>query len=142
MNKIKKHSITAPEKEEVVKTISANLRQHEEIYAAYLFGSLVNGQSFGDIDLAILLQNEPENLLECELEFEIKLEELVKFSVDVRVINKAPVSFVQNVIRHGKVIIDSKPNIRSDFESYILRKYFDFSSFRRRYLTEVGNAPV
>ena len=81
-------------------------------------------------------------MLECELEFEIKLEELVKFSVDVRVINKAPVSFVQNVIRHGKVIIDSKPNIRSDFESYILRKYFDFSSFRRRYLTEVGNAPV
>jgi len=48
--------------------------------------------------------------------------------------------YVQNVIRHGQIIIDCKPNMRSDFESYILRKYFDFAPFRRRYLAEVINA--
>ena len=77
-----------------------------------------------------------------EFELEIKLEELVKFSVDVRVLNKAPITFVQNVIRHGIIIIDNKPNIRADFESYILRKYFDFAPFRRQYLAEVVNAPL
>jgi hypothetical protein len=81
-------------------------------------------------------------LLEYEFEFEIKLEKLVKFAVDVRVLNNAPVTFVKNLIRHGKIIIDSKPNIRSEFESYILRKYFDFARFRRLYLAEVTNAPL
>jgi hypothetical protein len=37
--------------------------------------------------------NEPEDLLGYEFELEIKLEELVKFSVDVRVLNRAPVTF-------------------------------------------------
>jgi len=31
----------------------------------------------------------------------------------------------QNVIRHGKVILDKKSNMCSDFESYGLREYFD-----------------
>ena len=142
MNKTIKHNITKREKEKLTKTISSYLQQNREIFAAYLFGSYVTGQPFGDIDLGILVRNEPENLLEYEFELEIKLEVLVKFAVDVRVLNKAPVSFVQNVIRHGQIIIDSKPNTRSDFESYILRKYFDFAPFRRRYLSEVINAPI
>jgi len=142
MNKIIKHTITKQEKEKITKTISSHLQKHKEIFAVYLFGSYVTGQQFGDIDLGILVRNKPENLLEYEFELEIKLEALVKFAVDVRVLNKAPVSFVQNVIRHGQIIIDSKPNTRSDFESYILRKYFDFAPFRRRYLSEVINAPI
>jgi predicted nucleotidyltransferase len=140
MNKTIKHTITKQDKEKITKTISSYLQNHKEIVAAYLFGSYVSGQPYGDIDLGILVRNEPENPLEYEFELEIKLEELVKFAVDVRILNKAPVSFVQNVIRHGQIIIDSKPNIRSDFESYILRKYFDFAPFRRRYLAEVINA--
>ena len=140
MNKPQKHTIAKRDKEKITKTISSYLQRHEEIFAAYIFGSYVSGELFGDIDLGILVRNEPENLLEYEFELEIKLEELVKFAVDVRILNKAPVSFVQNVIRHGQIIIDSKPNIRSDFESYILRKYFDFAPFRRRYLAEVINA--
>jgi hypothetical protein len=140
MNKTKKHTITNKDKEKITKTISFYLQQHKEIVAAYLFGSYVTGQPFADIDLGILVRNEPENLLEYEFEHEIKLAKLLKFEFDVRVLNKAPVSFVQNVIRHGQIIIDSHPNIRSDFESYILRKYFDFAPFRRRYLAEVINA--
>ena len=140
MNNTIKHTITKQDKENITKTISSYLQIHKEIVAAYLFGSYVTGQQFGDIDLGFLVRNEPENLLEYEFEHEIKLSEQVKFTVDVRVLNKAPVSFVQNVIRHGQIIIDSKPNIRSDFESYILRKYFDFAPFRRRYLEEVINA--
>ncbi len=119
-----------------------NVGSHSDPRQAVLFGSYVTGQPFRDIDLGILVRNEPENLLEYEFELEIKLEELVRFAVDVRVLNKASVSFVQNVIRHGKIIIDSKPNIRSDFESYILRKYFDFAPFRQRYLAVVINAPL
>ena len=142
MNKYKKHTITEQEKKKITKAISLYFQKREEIQTAYLFGSFVGGQQFGDIDTGILVKNEPEDLLGYEFELEIELAELVKYSVDVRVLNRAPITFVQNVIRHGIIIIDNKPNLRSDFESYILRKYFDFAPFRRRYLTEVVNAPL
>ncbi len=142
MNKTIKHTVTKQGKEKITKSILSHLQQHREIYTAYLFGSYITDKAFGDIDLGLLIRSEPENLLEYEFELEIKLEELEKFPVDVRVLNNAPVSFVQNVLRHGEVILDKEPNMRSDFESYSLRKYFDFSPFRRRYLAEVINAPL
>lgn len=142
MNKIIKHTIAKREKEKITKSISSYIRKRKEIVTAYFFGSYVSGQQFGDIDIGALVLNEPDNPLEYEFELEIKIEELVKISVDVRVLNKAPVTFVQNVIRHGIIFIDNNPNIRADFESYILRKYFDFAPFRRQYLAEVINAPL
>ena len=142
MSKIKKHTIAKREKEIISKSIFSYIQKHKEIITAYFFGSYISGPKFGDIDIGILVRDEPENLLDYEFELEIKLEELVKFSVDVRVLNNAPVTFVQNVIRHGIIFIDNNPNIRADFESYILRKYFDFAPFRRQYLAEVINAPL
>jgi predicted nucleotidyltransferase len=142
MNKYKKHTISKREKKKITKAISLYIQKREEIITAYLFGSFVGGQQFGDIDIGVLVLNELEDQLGYEFELEIELTELVKYSVDVRVLNKAPITFVQTVIRHGLIIIDNKPNMRSDFESYILRKYFDFAHFRRQYLAEVVNAPL
>ena len=142
MTKIKKHTLAKQKKEEIIKTISACLLQHDEIFAAYIFGSFITQEAFTDIDLGVLLRHGYEDLLEYEVELERKLEKLVKFGIDVRILNSAPVSFSQNVIRSGQVIVDTDPNRRSDFESYALKKYFDFARFRRRYLSEVSNAPI
>jgi len=67
-----------------------------------------------------------------EIELESNLELQVEFRLDIRVLNQAPISFVQNVIRQSKVIVDKEPNKRSDFENQVLKKYFDFAHFRRR----------
>jgi len=142
MNKITKSTIAKREKEKITKSITSYIQKRKEIITAYLFGSYVSGQHFGDIDIGLFVRNEPEDLLGYEFELEIKLEQLVKFSVDVRVLNSAPINFTQNVIRQGIIIIDNEPNIRADFESYILRKYFDFAPFRQQYLAEVVNAPL
>jgi len=80
--------------------------------------------------------------LNFELDLENKLEKIVKYSVDVRVLNRAPLSFSQNVIRQRKVILDKDPNLRADFEGQILKQYFDVAYFQRQYLQEVANAPV
>ena len=114
----------------------------DDIYAAYVYGSFITGRPFADIDLGIYLRRETENVLEYETQFENILEKRVKFTIDIRVLNNAPLSFLQNVIRNGLVIVDNDPNRRSDFESYVLKKYFDFARFRRRYLSEVVNAPI
>ena len=40
------------------------------------------------------------------------------------------------------VILDQDSNLRADFENLTLKKYFDFSFFRRRYLEDVSHAPL
>lgn len=142
VKKIAKRSATKKKKDEIAETIASLLAPHREIHTIYLHGSFLTGDSFADIDLGLLLEHPPENLMEYEFEIEIEIERQVNFPVDIRVLNMAPASFIQNVIRHGKVILDKKPNKRSDFESYSLRKYFDFTPFRKRYLTEVIDAPI
>jgi uncharacterized protein len=142
MEKKTKYSTTKQEKKVFVDALSACMLQHGEIYAAYLFGSFVTEKSFADVDLGVLLRRESEDMLEYEIELESKLEKLARFRLDVRVLNKAPISFAQNVIRYGRLILDREPNMRSDFESYVLKKYFDFVRFRRMYLAEVINAPL
>jgi predicted nucleotidyltransferase len=139
----KKQYLKAPEKDDIISTIFSHLqREHKEIAAAYLFGSFVKEEAFSDIDLGILMNIDLERPLEYELDLESRLEKVLKYPVDVRIINGAPLSFCQNVIRHGRVIVDSDPNLRADFEGQILKQYFDFARFRRQYLTEVKNAPV
>jgi hypothetical protein len=142
VKKTAKRSVPKKKKDEIVNTISALLARYEDINSAYLHGSFLSAKTFGDIDLGLLVTHTPGNIIEYETNIEIEIEGQVNIPVDVRVLNNAPVSFVQNVIRGGKLVLDKQPNVRSDFESYSLRKYFDFAPFRRRYLSEVIDAPI
>ena len=140
---MKKHFLKPSEKEKTIETISSYLlRLREDITAAYLFGSFITLEAFSDIDLAVLTLSQPERPLALEFDLETELQKICHYSVDVRVLNAAPLSFCQNVIREGRVLVDREPNVRSDFEGKILKLYFDFARFRSRYLAEVLNAPV
>jgi len=140
---IMKHSLKKSEKEKIIQEISSYLFQgHDEILTVYIFGSFISAQSFSDIDIGIIAAMDLSKPLELELELENRLEKAIKFPVDVRILNQAPISFAQNVFRAGRVIIDKNPNMRADFEGRILKQYFDFSPFQQRYLQEVINAPV
>lgn len=138
----KKHSLTTPERTAVSARIADRLAQSlPEMAAAYIFGSFVGQDSFGDIDIGILLStDELDQPLAYELNIEIFLEKELELPVDVRVLNGAPLSFQQNVIRKGLLIVDKNPNRRAAFEGNVRKKYFDFSRFRRRYLKEIAHA--
>jgi len=138
----KKHSLTTPERTAVSARIADRLAQSlPEMAAAYIFGSFVGQDSFGDIDIGILLStDELDQPLAYELNIEIFLEKEIELPVDVRVLNGAPLSFQQNVIRKGLLIVDKNPNRRAAFEGNVRKKYFDFSRFRRRYLKEIAHA--
>lgn len=138
-----KHYLKPSQKERIIETISSYLRsQYEEIVVAYLFGSFITAESFTDIDVGIVTKVALDMPLNFELDLENKLERIAKYQTDVRIINQAPLAFCQNVIRYGKVIVDRDPNRRADFEGKILKQYFDFFPFRRRYLDEVVDAPI
>jgi predicted nucleotidyltransferase len=129
-------------KEKIFEDISLALNRHKEIVLAYIFGSFVQSDTFSDIDLAVLTDRELEAPLDFELKLEIELEDVVHYPVDVRILNRAPLSFCQNVIRYGRVILERDANLHADFMGKILKQYFDFSPYRRRYLSEVINAPI
>jgi len=138
-----KYTLKKSEKEIIIKEISSYLFQgHAEILFVYIFGSFISMRSFSDIDIGIVTMMDLSRPLAYELELENQLEKTIKYPVDVRILNQAPISFSQNVFRTGRVIIDKNPNIRADFEGRILKQYFDFSPFQKRYLLEVTNAPV
>ena len=138
----KKHVMTPSERAGISEMIAARLcRGLPEIAAAYIFGSFVDRESFGDIDLGILLAGEKvPAALEFELSMETALEKEVRLPVDVRVLNSAPLSFQHQVIKSGLLVIDTDPNRRAAFEGQVRKQYFDFSRFRKRYLKEVAHA--
>jgi uncharacterized protein len=138
-----KKKIESVQKEMVIKNIREILKKVEpEVISAYIFGSFVQEDKFSDIDLALLFKTQIDKPLDFEIALEIILEDSIGYPFDVRVLNEAPLSFCQVVFRNGKLIVDSKPNFRSDFTGNILKQYFDFSYFRQRYLREVLNAEV
>jgi hypothetical protein len=139
----KRKSLNPAQKQMLINRISSFVEKgFGEIVAVYLFGSFNTEARFSDIDLAVLFGHDLENPLGFEIDLERELEKEVRYPVDVRVLNSAPLSFCERVIRGGRVIVDRNPNLRADFQGKILKQYFDFSRFRRRYLSEVANAPV
>ncbi len=76
-------------------------------------------------------------MINYEIELEIKLEETLKYPMDVRVLNYAPLSFQYQVIKNGNLLFEKDGDCRVDFQTKTLDFYFDFAPFRKQYLKEV-----
>jgi predicted nucleotidyltransferase len=139
---ISKKKISRSEREKIIEAISLFFQQQKKIVAVYLFGSFPSEKAFSDIDLGILFEGDVKNPLDTEVELETQIQRVVKYPVDARILNRAPLSFCQRVIRSGTLILDRSPNVRADFQGRVLKQYFDFSYFQKRYLREVVNAPI
>jgi len=138
-----KYSIDSQKKAEITNKIATILTRHcKEMVAVYVFGSFVTDRPFSDIDIGILFKESNGKTLNTELDLESQIEKVIRYQMDVRILNTAPLSFVRNVIKNGRLIVDINTTFRSDFESLTAKKYFDFSRFRKRYLEDVRNAPI
>ena len=78
------------------------LKGRPEIHFAILYGSAAEGRPFRDLDIGILVDRAsvpPSAELDYAFGLADELERVVPHSVDVRVINDAPLSFRYNVSR-------------------------------------------
>ena len=124
-------------KKAIEETIREVLKKHKEILFAYLHGSFVKKNTFHDIDVAVYLEKMPVSVLEYELEMETELmKALRKYTIDVRVLNGAPLSFKYNVIKDGIVLLVTDDDKRADFEEKTIVFYLDFLPYRKLYLRE------
>lgn len=97
------------------------------IIFAYLFGGMARDKrrSLSDVDLAIYLRNIKK------LEFLSLFREISRIlgtdEIDLVVLNSAPISFAGRILQKRKILIDKDPFLRHQYESRILREFFDFT---------------
>ncbi len=128
---------------EIISKVTDRIISMDIIIFAYIFGSFGRGEAFSDIDIGTYLKSDVDRSpLEIEFEMEDKIGALTGYPVDVRALNKAPTTFVFQVIKDGILIKDINPDIRSDFEGLVFKKTHDFLRFQNEYLREIYNAPV
>jgi len=138
MERFKFYSLMDEEKHRLLQRIATCLKGREEIAFAYLHGSFLQEGPFKDVDLAVYINDEAidSDFFLYEVQLEGFLRPFISFPVDVRVINRAPLSFKYSVLKNGYLLVENVPSTRCDFEEYTLDRYFDFAPFRKRYLKE------
>lgn len=128
------YSITDTEREKIKSEISHLLMNAEEIIYSYIHGSFLEGD-FRDVDVAVFLKDE-EKALQYELQLERKIEDIIGFTADVRVLNHAPLHFRFSVIKNGVLLFSKDEKTRCDFESLSIVEYHDFDYFMNIYRRE------
>lgn len=130
-------------KKTLIEEIRAFLKRRPEILFAYLHGSFLTQDRFRDIDLAVYLKSPFSPPLQTELELEAEFARVFKkYPIEVRVLNKAPLSFRYNVIRYGQPVNVFNEDTRCNFVEATLSHFFDFAPFRKMYLKEVLSSGI
>jgi predicted nucleotidyltransferase len=129
-------------KEDIFCQIERYLAKRPDLLFAYVHGSFMLQEKFRDIDVAIYLKSKPTELLQVELDLETALYNQIKYPVDVRILNSAPLSFRYNVIKDGRRLAVINDDARCDFEETTVSNYFDFAPYRKMYLQEALNRGV
>ena len=112
-------------------------RYHEEIVAAYLFGSTARGATSrsSDIDIAVLTRNRDKKS-GASLKFRLYPDlcrALKRNDVDLVLLNLSGNLILNDeIVRHGKVLYSTDDDAREEFELNVLHRCADFK-FQRRY---------
>lgn len=100
-------------------------KEQPEILALYLYGSVAEGRThaLSDLDLGLLLR--PELTKQEIWRLEDRWSALWPETVDLRVLNQAPIAFQFDVITRGQRIWFADSGPVAEQESLIYRKYWD-----------------
>ncbi|MCF8053349.1 MAG: hypothetical protein K9L59_19105 [Desulfobacterales bacterium] len=96
-------------------------RNYPGIVAVYLYKPVFGPGPYTEIDLGILLAATPEATLPAEAEVEWMIQNAVGLEADVRILNGGPPTFVGQVIRGGRLIVDRDAALRKDLSEGLLR---------------------
>lgn len=109
--------------------------EDSRVQVAYLFGSKSRGSytSESDTDIAVLLSELPENMLDYYLSSIEVLSTILGDRVDLVVLNTASSLLRHQVLKWGRVIYSRDEMVRVKFEARSEREYLDFNWYRERY---------
>lgn len=136
---------------ELITVLTPLLTQVEDVLFAYIFGSQVKGTAHdhSDIDVAVYCADiDPGpsgdmRAVDKQIELSLVLEQALRSSVDVVVLNRASVDMRQNVLVHGELLFCKDTKAHTQFKRTQLRLYQDyimmepiFRHYRRRRIEE------
>ena len=104
------------------------------ILFVYLFGGLMKKTTnpLSDVDLAVYVKN-PKKMDYLKLFGKIS-RILCTEEMDLVILNDTPLSLAGRILQNRRVLIDKAPFLRQQYESLILRKFFDFTIKEREIL--------
>jgi len=123
--------------------IAKLLEPYAEILFAVLYGSAVEGEDYRDLDIALWVdrtQLAPERDLDFEFRIEGQLRQHLRFPVDVRIINDAPLGFRYHVAR-GMPLVVRDEEAFSTFCERTWDEYLDFQPIALAYLRDMRDDP-
>ncbi len=127
----KKFSLANQAKRQLENKLREILLQKREILFAYIHGSFLQDIPFHDIDLALYMdesQINKQKSLDYELRLSIELELKVKYPIDVKIINFAPLYF-RYTITKGKLLLSNDDELRYNFIEKTWLEYLDFKPY-------------
>jgi predicted nucleotidyltransferase len=104
------------------------LQTHQDVYFAYLFGGLAKRKPspLSDVDIAVYL-SEGADPIGSKLEILEKLVDILQTdNIDLIILNKASLPLSMNILKQNILLVDKRPHIRHEYQSLIMRKYFDY----------------
>jgi predicted nucleotidyltransferase len=116
---------------------------HEGLVCVYLYGSRARGAAHpqSDVDLAVLYAQDPPPTFDgLGLALGSALERHLARSVDLLVLNRAPVDLIHRVLRDGVLVYDRDPSARIRFEVQARNAYFDLLPYLRQYRRAIRSA--
>jgi predicted nucleotidyltransferase len=122
----------------IKKVLIQFLQKRAEIWFAVLYGSAAENQAFRDIDIGLFVNREvvpSASDLDYAFTLADQIQDLIKFPVDVRVINDAPLPFRYNVSRGIPLIVNDK-EVYARFLERTWDEYLDFHPVALQYLKE------
>jgi hypothetical protein len=102
---------------------------HSEIQAVLVFGSVASGATHkgSDLDIAVLLQNDPDptDSVELRLTYSLEIEDLVNLPADVVVLNCASPMLRYQIFRKGKIVYTADERRTRRFMGDALVEFYD-----------------
>lgn len=124
---------------EVQEVLSAALQPYREVIFAILYGSVVEGSDYRDIDLALFVNRERTSSRDAwDFAFRLaeQLQKKLSCPVDVCILNEAPLAFRYHFCQGVPVLVRDQ----TLFDEFIERtrdEYWDFQPIALQYLREL-----
>jgi predicted nucleotidyltransferase len=127
---------------EVVRRVARFFELHGAgVAAVYLFGSIQRGTATAasDVDVGVLYATVPPSTLDGgPLDLGDMLERELGRSVDLVVLNRAPVDLRARILRGGELVFERDRSARIRFEVATRNEAFDLEPVLRRYRSPGG----
>lgn len=136
---IVRHGLSVAEREEVITRLAGTLAGEGAVLFAYLFGTFVEEGPFGDIDVAVFLDErccDPGDFLAATLRLAGVLEHMAGLPVDVAVLNGAPLGLRMAAVR-GRLILSRDEAARLSFVEQTSLQAMDTAYLRSRSLHDL-----